>query len=232
MIMGLKCIAKSLAPVLLVTAILSCSGSGPTEPTYRGYCNHLPLEVGNKWVYAGNVTDEQDASDASELKLEVFSHLGVFEGFDSWLVAKSDDGEVNARIYAGCDGDRCYLGDQKGTWRFLIGDKMPPDCTTETGLLTSARMSYSGGHYIEVPAGKFEDSKLLYAHHHSESGIPLVAWTVRDDEYWEYFAPGVGLVYYRHYWKVVEWVFMFPRTVDEGNAVFELTSYKVHRGPS
>jgi hypothetical protein len=229
MIMGLKYIAKSLAVIFLVTAVLNCSGSEPTEATYGGYCNHMPLEVGNEWVYAGSGTGRQDTSDETEMKLEVFSRMGAYEGFDSWLVAKSDNGEVTARIYAGCDGDRCYLGDPRGNWRFLIGDKMPPECTTETGLLTSAPMSYSGGHRVEVPAGKFEDSKLLYAHHHSESGIPLINGWIRDDEYWEYFSPAVGLVYYRHYWKKVEWVFGVPLPVDEGDVVFELTSYEVHR---
>lgn len=192
----------------------------------------MPLEVGNKWVYAGSVTGQQDKSDASEMKLEVFSHMGVYEGFDSWVLKKSDDGEYNTRMYAGCDGDRCYLGDERGKWRCLIGDKMPLNCKTETGLLTSARMSYCGGRNISVPAGEFKDAKLLYAHHHSESGIPLINGWIRDDEYWEYFSPGVGLVYYRHYWKKVEWVFGVPLPVDEGDVVYELTSYEVLRGNS
>jgi hypothetical protein len=230
--MNPRSITRTGAGLSILAIVAGCSSSGPTEPTYRGYCNHLPLEVGNKWVYEEPTLGDQESSDASELTFEVVRHLGVYKGFDSWVIAKSSDGEVTHRIYAGCDGDRCYLLNDKGERYFLIADKMPPECTTETGLLTSARMSYSGGHYIEVPAGKFEDSKVLYAHSQSESGIPFFNYVLRDDEYWEYFAPGVGLVYYRHYWKVVEWVFMFPRTVDEGNAVFELTSYEVHRGPS
>jgi hypothetical protein len=146
------------------------------------------------------------------------------------VLKKSDDGEYNSRYYAGYDGGRCYLEGEQGRWLVLIADKMPPDSKTETGLFTSTPMSYQGEEYIKVPAGEFKTAKLLYGTHHEESGIPLVGGWMRDGEYWEYYAAGVGLVYRRHHWKKCEWVGLLLLPVDEGSSVFELTSYDVHRG--
>ena len=204
--------------------------AGPvwTFTTGDFYCRHMPLDVGNKWVY--NVAERSQDSeepteqrDATEYTYEVTDHKGKFNEVDAYVVEVTEYETPVSELTLGHYADKCFMY-STDHWGFLIGDDMELNTGIERGLISGKALEYTGDGAINVPGGSFPQCKILHLYVHE--WVPFVI--DNDDYYWEYYAPDTGLVYYRHYWYHITWILFIP-FVYTGEVTYELASYEVKK---
>lgn len=192
------------------------------------YCRHLPLDVGNKWVYriTERLQDSEgptDKRDATEYTYEVTDHKGKFKEADAYVVKITESGAPVSEITLAHYGNKSFIY-STDHWDFVIEDDMALNTWNDRGLISGKALEYTGDGAVSVPAGSFSQCKILYLR--IQESIPLIF--DNNDYYWEYYAPDTGLVYYRHYWQYVTWIFFIP-FVKTGEVKYELASYEVKK---
>jgi hypothetical protein len=191
-----------------------------TRSAYTGYCRHMPIDVGNRWVYRKDVDGV-----ISEFACEVLSAAGVHENFEYYVMEHRENGEPYREFYGGCNGNRCYLCFQSGStpWLYLIGDEMALHSTTETGCMVRwEEMEYNEDTTVTVTAGTFENCKVLY--HYRYSGIPFINETL--EWWWEFYAYDVGLVYAEYARLERVWIIIPIETWYV--TTYDLQEYEIH----
>jgi hypothetical protein len=182
-------------PTWSFTTAKSTGGGGGEEPK-TGYTRFLPLNNGNKWTYDCLYFDENGPTGTDEYELLVVDKFDNYHGFESYLVKCRmlwDPPQVTYKAL-GSDGDKCYLFTSPW-WEFIIEDDMNWLAWSQTGLLSWYKLQYNNVGDITVPAGTFNGCKQLQMEYVYESGSRF--------RYEEWYAEGVGLVYYRYRYDYV-----------------------------
>lgn len=185
----------AIAPIIvgfISIAFMNCGdgATGPTAPTYTGYADFMPLNVGNKWVYEYAYSYSGGSPQNNAYELQVVDRFDNYHGFKSYLVECKWLHEIPTVTYItlGYDGDKCYLFTCPW-WEFLIEDDMEWKAWSQTGLLTRYKLQFNDVRDVSVPAGDFKDCKQLALVY--KDGITTYT-------YEECYAKDVGLVYHRY----------------------------------
>jgi hypothetical protein len=213
-----KKVISLLAFGFLVMAVLSCEDEPPPPPEEIHYCNFLPTDLGNKWVY--QVVEDSKFSPREEYKLtyEIKKTEQGYEGFpEAYVITVTRQGSPPYDVIAGPYDVTCYL--ERQMWPYLIANDIEIGGWTQTGLVNDFPLQYRRDVKITVPAGTFgDDERCAELYFDNENEV--------EPEYWlEDYALYYGLVYYENGYTKYDRATGNP--IDWRRVTYELLDCKV-----
>lgn len=216
--MGNKKVILFLAFGVLMITALSCDDTPPPPPEPVHYCNFLPTDLGNKWVY--QVVEESKFSPREEYKLtyEITSTKKPYEGFPTaYVITVTQQGSAPYDVIVAPDDVTCYV--ERRMWSYLIANTMKIGGWTQTGLINDLPLQYRRNVQVDVPAGTFGKNEIcVELYYDNENEV--------EPEYWrEVYAQYFGLVRYEN--SYTKYDLATGDLIDWRSVKYELESYDV-----
>ena len=189
--MGYKKVILFLAFSVLMITALSCDGDPPPIPEPVHYCNYLPTDLGNKWVY--QAVEESKFSPREEYKLtyEITSTKQGYEGFPkAYVITVTRQGSAPYDVIVAPDDVTLHV--ERRMWSYLIANTIKIGGWTQTGLVNDLPLEYRRNVTVDVPAGTFGENEIcVELYYDNENEV--------EPEYWrENYAQYYGLVRYEN----------------------------------